>query len=147
VAFDVPDAWPRHLAATAELAAALPELRIVVDHLGKPPFGEADWADWHAALARVAACTGTTAKVSGLQVPGRPFTVESVRPAWDAALELFGPARLMWGSDWPMTVLVEGYAGTWDVVSTLVAELSPDEQAVLLAGTAMSVYRLGRRSG
>jgi L-fuconolactonase len=147
ITFDVPDAWPRHLAATAALAADLPELRIVIDHLGKPPFGGEDWARWRGQLADVAAHPGTVAKVSGLQAPGRPFTVEALRPAWDTALELFGPARLMWGSDWPMTVLVEGYAGTWDVVSTLVAELSPDEQAVLLAGTAMSVYRLGRRSG
>ena len=71
LAFDVPDAWPRHLAATADLAAALPDLRIVVDHLGKPPFGGADWEPWHTALREVAAHPNTAAKVSGLQVPGR----------------------------------------------------------------------------
>lgn len=142
--FDVPDAWPRHLAATADLAAALPELRVVVDHLGKPPFGRPEWVEWRRALAGVAARPGTAAKVSGLQVPGRPFTVAEVRPAWDTALQLFGPDRLMWGSDWPLTVLGDGYAGTWEVVSTLIGELSPTEQAMLLAGTAVSVYRLRR---
>lgn len=142
LAFDVPDAWPRHLAATADLAAALPELRVVVDHLGKPPFGADDWSAWRRTLAHVAAAPGTTAKVSGLQVPGRPFTVEDLRPAWDAALELFGPGRLMWGSDWPMTLLTEGYAGTWAVLSQLVGELSPDEQRQLLGATAQEVYRL-----
>lgn len=144
--FDVPDAWPRHLAATAELAAALPELRIVVDHLGKPPFGGENWADWRRTLADVAAHPGTAAKVSGLQVPGRPFTVDELRPAWDAALELFGPDRVMWGSDWPLTVLVDGYTGTWEVMSSLVGELSSDEQAMLVAGTARSVYRLDGRA-
>lgn len=141
--FDVPDAWPRHLGATATLAAALPELRIVVDHLGKPPFGGSDWDRWRRALADVATHPGTTAKVSGLQVPGRRFTVEEVRPAWDAALELFGPDRLMWGSDWPMTVLAAGFSGTWEVMSSLIEELSADEQAMLFGGTATSVYRLG----
>lgn len=140
--FDVPDAWPRHLAATADLAAALPELRIVVDHLGKPPFGGGDWEHWRATLEDVAACPNTVAKVSGLQVPGRPFTVDAVRPAWEVALELFGPQRLMWGSDWPLTVLVGGYGHAWEVMSTLVAELSGDEQARVLSGTATDVYGL-----
>jgi L-fuconolactonase len=140
--FDVPDAWPRHLAATADLAGAIPELRIVVDHLGKPPFG-GDWDSWRATLGDVAAHPNTVAKVSGLQVPGRPFTAEEVRPAWEVALELFRPERLMWGSDWPLTVLTGGYRHAWDVMSALIAELSPDEQARILSGTATSVYDLG----
>lgn len=140
--FDVPDAWPRHLAATADLAGALPDLRVVVDHLGKPPFGGDDWDRWRAALADVAARPNTVAKVSGLQVPGRPFTVDAVRPAWEVALELFGPERLMWGSDWPLTVLTGGYGQAWEVMSTLIAALAPDEQAQILAGTATAVYAL-----
>lgn len=139
--FDVPDAWPRHLAAAAELASALPELTVVVDHLGKPPTGPAFGA-WRAELAHVAARPSTVAKVSGLQVPGAAFTVEAVRPAWEAALELFGPDRLMWGSDWPLTLLTAGYAGTWDVMSALIGELAPTEQEQLLFRTASRVYRL-----
>jgi L-fuconolactonase len=139
---DVPDAWPRHLAATADLASALEDLRIVVDHLGKPPFGGADWERWRATLREVAARPNTTAKVSGLQVPGRPFTADEVRPAWEVALELFGPERLMWGSDWPLTVLVGGYGHAWHVMFTLIAELSPHEQDLILAGTARSLYGL-----
>jgi L-fuconolactonase len=142
VPFDVPDAWPRHLAATANLAAELPDLRIVVDHLGKPPYGGAGWERWRTTLRAVAAHPNTTAKVSGLQVPGRPFTAAEVRPAWEVALELFGPERLMWGSDWPLTVLVGGYGHAWEVMSSLVAELAPDEQALILAGTATAVYGL-----
>lgn len=140
--FDVPDAWPRHLAATAALAAAIPELRIVVDHLGKPPYGGADWESWRATLADVAARPNTVAKVSGLQAPPRPFTVDEVRPPWEVALELFGPDRLMWGSDWPVTMLVGGYAQAWEVMSALVGELSQDEQNRVLSGTATDVYRL-----
>jgi L-fucono-1,5-lactonase len=140
--FDVPDAWPRHLNTTADLAAAIPDLRIVVDHLGKPPFGGADWDRWRAAIADVAARPNTTAKLSGLQVPGRPFTAEAVRPAWVVALEVFGPERLMWGSDWPLTVLTGGYGHAWNTMSSLIAELSPHEQELILAGTATSVYAL-----
>jgi L-fuconolactonase len=142
LAFDVPDAWPRHLADTAALARALPELRIVVDHLGKPPYGTPAWADWRAALAAVAAEPGTVAKVSGLQPSAGPFTAAVVRPAWEAALELFGPDRLMWGSDWPMTLRCGGYAAAWEVLGGLVGELSPAEQDAVLAATAQRTYRL-----
>jgi L-fuconolactonase len=142
IPFDVPDAWPRHLAATADLAEALGDLHVVVDHLGKPPFGGADWDRWRRTLGDVAAHPNTTAKISGLQVPGRPFTVAEVRPGWEVALELFGPGRLMWGSDWPLTVLVGGYGHAWDVMSSLIAELSPDEQAQVMSATATSVYKL-----
>ena len=140
--FDVPDAWPRHLAATAELAAALPELTVVVDHLGKPPPAGPDQDAWREVLAAVADRPNTVAKVSGLQAPGRPFTVDGLRPAWEAALELFGPQRLIWGSDWPMTLLTEGYAGTWRVMSALIGELTPAEQRLVLGGTACHAYRL-----
>ncbi|MGI5131430.1 amidohydrolase family protein [Pseudonocardia sp. CA-107938] len=142
IPFDVPDAWPRHLAATAELAGALPELVVVLDHLGKPPHGRPELPAWLAECTAVAARPNTVAKISGLQVPGTPTTVELLRPAWDAALELFGPERLMWGSDWPMTLLTEGYRGTWEVLRTLIDELTAGEQAALLGGTATRVYRL-----
>ena len=140
--FDVPDAWPRHLAGTAELAAALPGLTVVVDHLGKPPAPGPERSAWRDVLAAVAARPNTVAKVSGLQAPGRPVTVAGLRPVWETALELFGPDRLMWGSDWPMTLLTEGYAGTWAVLSALVGELTADERRLLLGGTACRVYRL-----
>lgn len=140
--FDVPDAWPRHLAGVSRLAADLTELRVVVDHLGKPPRGRDDLDAWARALREVARRPNTVAKVSGLQVDGQPLTREALRPVWDIALEAFGPARLMYGGDWPMTVPSGGYQATWAVLSDLVAELSPDESARVLAGTAVSVYGL-----
>lgn len=141
--FDVPDAWPRHLLATAGLAAALPELTVVVDHLAKPPTDADDFERWRAALAVVARQPNTVAKVSGLQTPGRPLSADAVRPAWESALELFGPARLMYGGDWPMTIATGGYPSTWRVMSKLIGELSPDEQERLLFRTADTVYALG----
>jgi len=65
-----------------------------------------------------------------------------VRPAWEVALELFGPGRLMWGSDWPLTVLVGGYLHGWQVMSALIGELSADEQEQIRSGTAATIYAL-----
>jgi L-fuconolactonase len=140
--YDVPDAWPRHLTATAELAGALPGLTVVLDHLGKPPHGKQDFPAWRDAFAAMAARPNTVAKVSGLQVRGEPFTAAGIRPAWETALELFGPDRLLWGSDWPMTLLTAGYGGTWEVMAELFGELTEKEQGKILEGTAQRVYRL-----
>lgn len=141
--FDVPDAWPRDLAAVADLAADLSELVVVVDHLGKPPRGRPDeLAAWERALREVARRPNTVAKVSGLQQPGQPFTADALRPFVHIALDAFGASRLMYGGDWPMTVTDGGYQPHWQVIRELVAELSASEQAQLLAGTASRVYGL-----
>ncbi|GAA5164884.1 amidohydrolase family protein [Pseudonocardia eucalypti] len=138
LAFDVPDAWPRHLADVAGLAADLPELTVVLDHLGKPPADPADLPEWRRRFAAIAARPNTVAKVSGLQ----HLPAGSLRPVWDAALELFGPDRLAWGSDWPMTLGGDGYPGTLAVTMPLVDELTGDERAAVLGGTAGRIYRL-----
>ncbi|NIH80602.1 amidohydrolase family protein [Amycolatopsis viridis] len=143
--FDVPDAWPRHLARVADLAAALPELTIVVDHLGKPPGDPAEFRNWEATLRSVAAHPNTVAKVSGLQRPGEPLTVAAARPAVAVAFEAFGPRRLMYGGDWPMTVPSGGYRPTWETVSTLFGELSETERSDVLSGTASAVYGVAER--
>lgn len=138
--FDVPDAWPRHLPGLAGLAEDLPALTLVVDHLGKPPRGTDAMADWEQALRAMARRPNTVAKVSGLQCPGQPLTAAALRPVWDVALDAFGPNRLMYGGDWPMTVPHGGYAEHWGVVAELAAELTPSERELLLAGTAARTY-------
>ena len=145
--FDVPDAWPRDLGDVVALADALPQLTVVVDHLGKPPRGAAGIADWGATLREVAARPNTVAKVSGLGVAGQPFTPDDLRPVLDVALDAFGAQRLMYGGDWPMTVPAGGYLTAWHALSALIAELSPTEQEHLLHRTVTSVYGLSMDAG
>ena len=145
--FDVPDAWPRHLDAVADLAAALPELTIVVDHLAKPPIGGVDYAGWSLSLARVAEHPNTVAKVSGQHSAGTAYSAGALRPVWDTALEAFGPGRLIYGGDWPMSVPSGGYQATWAPIAELIAELAPGEQRLVLAETAAATYRLERGCG
>jgi L-fuconolactonase len=142
LAFDVPDAWPDHLARVQGLARDLPDLTVVVDHLAKPPRGTAALEQWRRTLEAVAAQPNTVAKVSGLYTDAAPHTVEALEEVWDVALTAFGPDRLMWGSDWPVAVLAGGYAEVTAVLRELIGRLSEDEQSALLGGTATRVYRL-----
>lgn len=139
--FDVHDAWPRHLGQAERLARDLPELTLVIDHLGKPPLG-GDLDDWRVALAGVAAQPNSVAKLSGLPFTDAAFRADTLRRVWDTALEGFGPGRIMYGGDWPLTVRTGGYQSTWQAVSELIGELTPAEQESILAGTATRVYGL-----
>ncbi|MFI5909245.1 amidohydrolase family protein [Dactylosporangium sp. NPDC051541] len=99
------------LPSAARAAAACPDVRFVLDHLGKPH----EFAAWRSAVADLSAAPNVLAKLSGL------FTeVDDVRPYVETALELFGPARLMWGSDWPVCTLATTYADALHTVQALV---------------------------
>jgi L-fuconolactonase len=137
------------LAACARLAAALPEVSFVLDHLGKPRLADAadagtHLAAWKRGLADLAARPNVTAKLSGLTTEARwdAWQPDDLRPAVDHALDVFGPERLMFGSDWPVCLLATDY-GEWKAtVGDLLAGLSPDEAAAVWAGTARRVYQL-----
>ena len=139
---DVPDAFPRHLGQVAALAKELPELTIVIDHLGKPPRGGtvADMARWEEELRAVAKLPNTVAKLSGLHVPGVDFSAKGLHQVWEIALEAFGPQRLMFGGDWPVSLLGGDYQTTVNVLARLIGALSPSEQEAIWSGTAQQYY-------
>ncbi|MFD5050074.1 amidohydrolase family protein [Streptomyces tendae] len=145
--FDYSTSSPAALRHLPELADRHPDLRLVVDHLGKPPVGggREDRAEWRRLIAAAALHPGVHAKVSGLYSASGPldaWTTAEVRPFVEDALELFGPERLMYGGDWPISLLAGGYARTWESVCELLAPLAPDERAAVLGGTAARFYRL-----
>ncbi|GAB3152054.1 amidohydrolase family protein [Microbacterium neimengense] len=142
LAFDVPNAWPHHLGQTVDIADDVADLVIVIDHLAKPPRGREDFDDWRAEFRRAASRPNTVAKVSGLRAPGAAYSVGALREVWETTLEAFGPERMMWGSDWPVTVPEGGYAPTFAVLMSLIDELAPAERDAVRRRTASRVYRL-----
>ena len=141
--FDVVAVFPNHLPLIPAVAAAHPDLVMVIDHLAKPPFRSPGWDRWLADIRRAARCPRVHAKISGLDTAAGPgWTVDELRPAWDVALEAFGPDRLMFGTDWPVCRLVSSYGEVVSGARDLVAELTPTERDRVLGGTAMEVYRL-----
>ncbi|MFK4640872.1 amidohydrolase family protein [Paenarthrobacter histidinolovorans] len=143
LAFDVPDAFPRHLGSTVRLARELPELTLVLDHLGKPPRSDASLMDsWRTDFLALGRQPNTVAKLSGLHASGLPYTSEALRPLFDTALDAFGAERLMIGGDWPVSTLGAPYGRTLDVLLELVSALSPSEQDLILEGTAIRTYGL-----
>ncbi|MEV4089049.1 amidohydrolase family protein [Nonomuraea fuscirosea] len=142
--FDVVAVLPRHLEHVPVLAERVPGLRMVIDHLAKPPIREKSWEPWASLLARAAACPGVYAKVSGLNTAAAPdWTGEDLRPYVEHAVELFGPDRLMFGSDWPVATLAGDYARVWRETRAALSGLDETGKAQVLGGTATRFYRIG----
>jgi L-fuconolactonase len=135
------------LRACAEAAAATPSLTFVLDHLGKPSIrdGAAGLAAWRKAVTPLAELPNVYAKLSGLVTEAywNTWRPSDLYPFVDAAIELFGPQRLMFGSDWPVCLLAASYGQVLSAISDNLATLSVAEREEILAGTAIRAYRLG----
>jgi L-fuconolactonase len=134
---------PHQLPAAVTAARSVPGLSFVLDHLGGPPAGpgpEDDGGTWPAAIGALAALPNVTCKLSGVHtIPPR---ASDLRPAYEVALAAFGPDRLMFGSDWPVSTLGAAYGQVCDMYRELTAQLSSDEQEAVFDRTARRVYRL-----
>jgi L-fuconolactonase len=140
---ELPVVWPRHFDDVVTLAALFPRLRIVIDHLGKPPIGTAEMSRWEQALGAAAAFPNTFAKVSGLNTATTKsdWTIGDLRPAVEAALACFGPARLLCGSDWPYSLMNGDFDRVWGLTSQALIDADPGARDELLGGTASRLYR------
>ncbi len=148
--FDFVTASPAALAELPGIGERHPGLRIVIDHLGKPPINGTpeQHAEWRALLAAAAANPLTHAKLSGLYSSTGDldsWTVDAVRPFVDDAITLFGADRLLYGGDWPISQLAGGYDRTWSAVLELTAPLSTADRDAILGGTAQRFYRIGEQ--
>lgn len=141
--FDLVSVLPAHLALVPRLVERHPELRIVIDHLSKPPIGLDDREPWWTLIGRAAEARTVFAKVSGLYSAtsdSGAWTPDLIRPYLERALDVFGPSRLMYGGDWPISVLSGGYDRVWDGLNVLFAELDTADREQLLGGTAIEFY-------
>ncbi|MBM3525627.1 MAG: hypothetical protein FJX57_21980, partial [Alphaproteobacteria bacterium] len=143
LAYDIVSVLPRHLEHVPTVARAAPDLRLVIDHLSKPPIASGELSEWRRLFAAAAEHPNVHAKVSGLDTAAaRDWTPDDLRPAFDFALRTLGPDRLMYGGDWPVSILGGGYRRQHAAFAALIRDLSAHEQQAIKATTATRVYRL-----
>ncbi|MFF9011414.1 amidohydrolase family protein [Streptomyces sp. NPDC014870] len=135
---------PHQLPAATSAAFLLPHLTFVLDHLGKPPVATGERNTWARHLHALATLPHTTAKLSGLVTEARwdSWTPDDLRPYTETALEVFGPDRLMFGSDWPVCLLASSYGEVVTTAHELTADLTEPERTAVFSGTAKRVYGL-----
>ncbi|MEO7122731.1 MAG: amidohydrolase family protein [Lacisediminihabitans sp.] len=141
--FDLVSVLPEHLALVPRLVERHPNLKIVIDHLSKPPIGLDNREPWWSLIQDAASSPTVCAKVSGLYSAtgdSGSWTPQSVRPFLDRAMETFGASRLMYGGDWPISILSGGYDRVWDGLQQLVSELPAAAQRQMWAESAIEFY-------
>lgn len=149
---------PWHLQALLAFVDRWPSLPVVVDHAAKPQLargwaaaGDQAWAAaWHGGLRALAQRPQVHAKLSGLLTEaagvaraGGDAGLDALAPVVEFMLQAWGPARLMWGSDWPVLNLAADYAAWVRLSERLLAPLTVEDQAAVWHDTAMHFYALG----
>ncbi|WP_426513661.1 amidohydrolase family protein [Dactylosporangium sp. McL0621] len=133
------------LPAAARAARAVPQLQFVLDHLGKPRIdeGEAGLRRWRGPFAALAGNANVAAKLSGMVTEAGPgWSPEDLHPFVAVAVEEFGPERLMFGSDWPVCLLVADYHSVLRAMSEALPPLPGPDLDQILGGTAVRTYGL-----
>lgn len=135
---------PHQLPAAIAVAARMPQLTFVLDHLGKPPIASGALDPWAAHIRALAARPNAVCKLSGMvtEAAWDSWSADALRPYTETVLDAFGSARLMFGSDWPVCRLAASYAEVVDVTRMLTADLSDNERRAVFGATATAVYGL-----
>jgi L-fuconolactonase len=144
LAFDAIPINTAQFESVLQVARRFPDLRIVINHLGRPPIPEQGWEPWASQIAQAARLDNVSMKLSvGLDIIMQwRWSNDTLRRYVDHALQAFGPARLMAGSNWPVILLGGSYREVWQGITGLIAGLSAAERAAILGGTAERIYRL-----
>lgn len=137
--------FERHLPQTIEFVDRHPNQIFVVDHVAKPKIREGLMSPWRERIRELGRRENVYCKVSGMvtEADWSVWSVETLRPYFDVVLSAFGPARLMFGSDWPVLELAAKYTKWVDTFRLMIADLSSHEQESICRGTAMTAYKIG----
>ena len=136
--------YPQQLPAALSLVHKCPNQRFVIDHLSKPDINTGDWKAWKKSLQPFGERELVHAKVSGLvtEADWKKWDANQLYPYLEIALEIFGPKRLLFGSDWPVCLLAGEYGQVLEVIESFTNQLSADEKEAILGGTAQEFYSI-----
>ncbi len=139
--------FPRHLANFHTLLTRYPDMRAVIDHCMKPQFrthSPASLKEWADGMSALASDTSACCKLSGIVTEAdTDWSDDVLKPYTRHVLDVFGPDRVMWGSDWPVSRLRCSYTDWHAQAQRLTEKLGKSAQAEIFGGTAKRFYRTG----
>jgi L-fuconolactonase len=136
---------PRHLRILGQFAARWPQLSIVIDHGAKPPIAAGVLEPWQTDLSSAAELPNVCCKLSGLATEAAPGAgLETIRPFAETLLRVFGPERVMWGSDWPVLNLAADYMGWLAWSKAFIDSAAPGAIDAVFRANATRFYGLTR---
>lgn len=132
----------RQLATVPAFLDRVGDGRFVLDHAAKPAIARGEWQPWANRIAAAARCPQLSCKVSGLvtEADHARWTADEIERYLDHVFALFGPERLIFGSDWPVCLLAADHAHVVDLLADYVARHCPAAEAAIFGGNALRTY-------
>jgi L-fuconolactonase len=132
IPFDVVAVLPAHIETALEVAEEVPGLRMVFDHLCQPPISARErFGRWGELMKSAAENKNLYAKISGLGTASGNFKnrkTDDIKPYVEFALTHFGADRCFCGGDWPVSLLANKYADTWQMYKDILQQLLSDKE-------------------
>ena len=133
--------FPKHLSRALTIADEFPNQRFVVDHIAKPFIRDGVMSPWDGEMREIARRDNVMCKLSGMVTEAATeWNAADFVPYIDVMMEAFGPARLMIGSDWPVSTIAGEYPAVMEIVLDYIRRLSESEQAAVSGDTCERFY-------
>ena len=135
---------PKHLHYAAEFVNCFPKQSFVIDHLAKPNFKGNNFSDWELGIEELATYKNLYCKVSGMitEADWKNWQEEDFSYCLDVLVANFGIDRLMFGSDWPVSLLAASYEQSCRIVENYFTKFSKEDQYKIWGVNAMKFYHL-----
>lgn len=129
---------------TLEMVRRCPDVAFVLDHIAKPGIKAGLTDPWRAQIKQMAALPNVVCKLSGLttEADHRTWTREQLRPYIEHVVECFGPDRILYGGDWPVSELAGAYVRWLETLDWATARVSPADKRKLFRENTIRTYRL-----
>ena len=136
--------FPKHLDVAFDFVKKFPNQKFVIDHLAKPDFKQADFSEWERGIRKIASCPDVYCKVSGLvtEADWKHWKTRDFTYCLDVVTEAFGINRLLFGSDWPVSLLAATYKESFSIVEHYFSRFSKEEQNKFWGINAIEFYNL-----
>jgi len=136
--------YPRHIKYACTLVYEFPHQKFIIDHLAKPLIKESKIEPWKKDMQKLAREDNVLCKLSGMVTEANwdSWKQEDFVPYMETLLEVFGPNRLLFGSDWPVCTVAAKYRQVLKIVTNFITSLSQTEQARIMGQTAIDFYNL-----
>mgnify|MGYP000586338586 CR=1 FL=1 len=137
--------FANQLPAAINMLSQVPNLRVVIDHIAKPDIKTTTgFKQWQQGMAQLAENPNVYCKISGLvtEADWDNWQPEDFTPYLNSVMTLFGPHRVMFGSDWPVCLLAATYAEVKSITQTGIETLSQSDQDNVFGHNAVRFYQL-----
>jgi predicted TIM-barrel fold metal-dependent hydrolase len=134
---------PQQVDRVCAVLRHVPQLQVALCHCGSPwDWSAAGLASWSEGLKKLAALPNVYCKISGLAMFKHQWSIDDIRIIITTCIDVFGPSRCMFGSNFPVDKLHKRYDDIWQAYEKIAGQYSTAEQEMLFAGTATDFYRL-----